>query len=418
MFSLSIVIPCINEAPNLKILLPRLFPYKEHCSFFEILVVDGHSRDDTIQIAQALGAKAFCQEGTGYGNALKEAFRVARGEWILTLDADLSHHPGFIAELLSYSSSADMIIASRYIPKGFSSVQWIRRILSRILNWMYRMILNIPFYDLSSGFRLYRRSLLEDLNLTSQHYDILQELVIKSFVKGYRIIEVPFHFQARRKGFSKVRFLAFAWCYMKSLVNLWGVRNSIHCADYEEKAFNSRIPLQLSWVRKRYELLISEVKDETKLLCIGSGSNPIVHALPQAVYLDTHFNKLRYNRSPVKKMIQGNSFHLPFQNCSFEALILCNVLEHVSRDPEIFRECKRVLKPNGKIVISTPDQGSRLWQMIQWFYLRLNPFTHDNNYASLYTRAELLDLLFAHQFEITHTRYIFKSEMVITATVR
>ena len=94
--NLSIIIPALNEAPNLQILLPKLRQVAlKLTEQFEVIVVDGGSTDGTTKVAAELGARVITQIEPGYGGALKAGFADATGEFVATMDADFSHRPGF-----------------------------------------------------------------------------------------------------------------------------------------------------------------------------------------------------------------------------------------------------------------------------------------------------------------------------------
>src|SRR6516225_3846632 len=163
---LSIILPVVNERDNLRQLVPRLKAVMERERLsFEIIVVDGGSFDGTPQAAAELGARAVSELRRGYAGALETGFAEARGDYVLTLDADLSHEPAFAAKLWRARAEADIIIASRYVRGGAAYAGAMRMWLSRLLNLWMRRLLSMPVRDLSSGFRLYRRGALQGLRL-------------------------------------------------------------------------------------------------------------------------------------------------------------------------------------------------------------------------------------------------------------
>src|SRR5262245_11285305 len=132
---LTVLIPVLNERENLTTLLPRLARVLDGLGCDrEVVVVDGGSRDGTVEVARALGATVLSQQAPGYGGALREGFAAATGRYVLTLDADLSHDPEFIVKLWLMRSSADIVIASRYVKGGVAYMPLHRKILSRTLN--------------------------------------------------------------------------------------------------------------------------------------------------------------------------------------------------------------------------------------------------------------------------------------------
>ena len=116
---LSVVIPAWNEAGNLAKLLPQLHSALQQLGCqYEIIVVDNHSPDETAQVCASSGAMLLQQTAPGYGGALWAGFAAARGEFILTMDADLSHTPDLVPDLWGARNDAELIIASRYVGGG------------------------------------------------------------------------------------------------------------------------------------------------------------------------------------------------------------------------------------------------------------------------------------------------------------
>src|SRR5690242_3193319 len=207
---LSIILPVVNERDNLRQLVPRLKAVMERERIsFEIIVVDGGSSDGTPQVADELGARAVAERRRGYAGALETGFAEAQGDYVLTLDADLSHEPAFAAKLWRARTEADIIIASRYVRGGAAFAGTSRVWLSRLLNLWLRRVLSIPVRDLSSGFRLYRREILCNLRLEAQNFEVLEEALVKAYAQGYSVFEVPFTYFPRESGRSHARLLRF-----------------------------------------------------------------------------------------------------------------------------------------------------------------------------------------------------------------
>lgn len=217
---LSVVIPALNERENLERLIPELRVVLDRLTHsWEIVVVDGGSTDGTPQAALQLGARVVSQKDPGYGGAIVTGFREARGSYIVTMDADLSHPPVYIEELWR-RRAADLILASRFVPGGGAQMSGYRLALSRILNVVFPKLLRIPVYDMSTGFRLYRRAMLEGLNPKARDFDIAQEVVALIHRRGGRILEIPFRYMPRGSGSSHARVLRFGWSYLKTLCRL------------------------------------------------------------------------------------------------------------------------------------------------------------------------------------------------------
>ncbi|HYB74215.1 MAG TPA: glycosyltransferase, partial [Candidatus Sulfotelmatobacter sp.] len=245
---LAVVIPAWNERENLELLLPALKEVLAGLGLTaEIVVADGGSHDGTREAAERRGARVVLQEERGYGGALLAGFAATGAPYIVTMDADLSHRPVFLEEFWKQRDEAEVLIASRYVAGGRADMGWFRRLLSRILNRTYRRALSLPLRDLSSGFRMYRRDALAGIRLQARDFDVLEEILIRVHCEGWRILEVPFHYMARGSGRSHARLFEFGWAFLKTLVRMWRLRNSVASADYDERAFDSPIWLQRYW---------------------------------------------------------------------------------------------------------------------------------------------------------------------------
>ena len=222
---LTVLLPAIDEGANLRLLLPELRKVLDEVKVsHEIIVVDGGSTDDGPAIAREAGARVVAQTGRGYGAAIRTGFAEARGSRILCLDADNSHRPDYIPAMLEASHEADLVIASRYVEGGHAEMGPLRRLLSAILNGWYRLGLDLPYRDLSSGFRCYRREAVEPLRVEADGYQFLPEILLRMHCQGLRIAEVPFRYSPRIAGSSHVKLLRFGWAYFTCFLRLWGVR--------------------------------------------------------------------------------------------------------------------------------------------------------------------------------------------------
>lgn len=174
MDTLSIVIPALHEAENLRSLIPLLNEtiLKTSCTGCEIIVVTCLDDVDTQNAAKQPNVHPVTQTAAGFGGAIVSGFANAIGDYIITMDADFSHPPGFIPELWNKRFESDMLIASRYVPGGAAEMSILRFWLSRILNFIFSRGLNLPIEDTSSGFRLYKKSAIQNLSLSARGFNI------------------------------------------------------------------------------------------------------------------------------------------------------------------------------------------------------------------------------------------------------
>src|SRR3989338_3836572 len=143
---LSIVIPSMNEFQNLSQLLPAVRKAIERIGIMsEILIVEANKNNNEIKTLEDHNVKILFQNKKGFANALTTGFGAARGKYILTMDADLSHDPAFISTLWEFRKKAEVVIASRYVWGGKAYMPFWRKILSIALNWIYGKILSLPF---------------------------------------------------------------------------------------------------------------------------------------------------------------------------------------------------------------------------------------------------------------------------------
>jgi dolichol-phosphate mannosyltransferase len=411
---LSIILPVVNERDNLRQLVPRLKAVMERERVsFEIIVVDGGSSDGTPQAAAELGARAVAERRRGYAGALETGFAEAQGDYVLTLDADLSHEPAFAAKLWRARTEADIIIASRYVRGGTAFAGTSRVWLSRLLNLWLRRVLSIPVRDLSSGFRLYRREILCNLRLEAQNFEVLEEALVKAYAQGYSVFEVPFTYFPRESGRSHARLLRFGLTLIQASASLWKLRNSIQSADYDDRAFYSLIPIQRYWQRRRHRITTSWARRARRVLDIGCGSSVIIQSLNNAVGMDVSMGKLRFLRRRGIELVRGSAFALPFKDATFDCVISSQVIEHIPYDEALFSEIVRVLQPGGELIIGTPDYATVGWQIIEPLYGALLPGGYHDEHITHYTRESLAAILVRHGLVHEETAYIVGSELIM-----
>ncbi len=222
---LSIIIPTLNEAGNIGPLITRCLATIAQLGVrAEILVVDGGSQDGTVKEASDAGGRVIRQEGRGYGGALRTGFSAAQGRHVQTMDSDLSHEPEVIASLWKARDQADIVIASRYVPGGGGEMPALRAVLSRILNVVFTRAFRLPIHDISSGFRLYRRSVLERVSFHATDFDVLEEILILIANQGGTLTEVPFLYRPRQAGRSHAKLFKFGVAYCRTFYQMWKLR--------------------------------------------------------------------------------------------------------------------------------------------------------------------------------------------------
>ncbi|UCD59037.1 MAG: methyltransferase domain-containing protein [Candidatus Hydrogenedentota bacterium] len=414
---LSIVIATRNDSDLIGELLDRVSETatKLGC-VFEIIVVDAHSTDRTSYIAEQRGAKVLhLPQRPPYGEIVRKGIEQAQGSFIVTLDADLLPDYCIISQFWQRRDRSELLIGSRYIAGGSARMPVARKVLSRALNRFYGVFLSLPFKDISSGFRMHNTKIFEDVRLDSSDYSILIELILKAYANGWVVEEAPFRFEPEKFGNSTKRAFSFLLTYLKSLFRMWQLRNSVFSADYDERAYDSIIPLQRYWQRARYRIIMSFIEGGNTILDIGCGSSRIIQQFPGAVGLDISLKKLRYLRGRGIRLSRADINRLPFKHDSFSLVICSQVIEHVPPAPEIYTEINRVMQSGGTLVIGTPDYGRLRWRVIEFFYKKLLPGAYAEQHITHYTRESLGKILQQNGFEILKQRYVGGSELIIKA---
>jgi len=223
-----IVTPTYNERDNLPLLIAGILAHDGA----RVLVVDDGSPDGTGAIADQLArdhpGRIEVMHRTGprglgrsYVDGLQHAIAEGRAEFICQMDADLSHNPEYLPDLIAAAATQDLVIGSRYL-HGVSVVNWpLHRIfLSAFGNRYIRFITSLSTSDCTSGYRCWRREALGRMpiaNMVSDGYSFLVEMLFEAKRRGLRIGEVPIIFIERRQGQSKLSSNVL----MESLIMPW-----------------------------------------------------------------------------------------------------------------------------------------------------------------------------------------------------
>ena len=239
MTSVLVVIPTYNESESIESLLKRLNSARMQISDkyeIDILIVDDNSPDQTAVIAKNLqlsGLKVLSRQyKSGLGPAYLAGFKqglLEKYDYFVEMDADLSHQPEQLIELLNAASKTDLVIGTRWIPGG-SVVNWPKRRkwISKLGTGYASFALNLPYRDLTSGYRVLPREFLSQLDFSlieTRGYGFQIEMALKAIESGFGIKQVPITFVERENGYSKMS-LAIIW-EAWSMVTIWALRRLI-----------------------------------------------------------------------------------------------------------------------------------------------------------------------------------------------
>jgi glycosyltransferase involved in cell wall biosynthesis len=201
--TVSAIIPTLNEAKNLPYVLSEL-----PNGINELIVVDGHSTDSTVAVAQELrpDVRIVLQDRKGKGNALACGFAAARGDIIVMIDADGSTNPAeiptFIRPLIS---GADFVKGSRYMEGGGSAdITGLRSLGNRALGFGVNLMFGTRYTDLCYGYSAFWRRVLPQLHITCDGFEVETVLNVRAAKAGFQIVEVPSFEQERIHGLSNL----------------------------------------------------------------------------------------------------------------------------------------------------------------------------------------------------------------------
>jgi len=201
--AVSVVIPTLNEAEN----LPHVFA-ELPAGLHEVVLVDGHSTDDTVAVARHLrpDIRVVLQASRGKGDALGCGFAACTGDVIVMLDADGSTSPAEIpAFVAALASGAEFAKGSRYLPGGGSDdLTWVRRNGNRLLSLAVNLLYGTKYSDLCYGYNAFRTSCLQTLLVDCPGFEVETLINIRVARLGLRVAEVPSHERPRLNGVSNL----------------------------------------------------------------------------------------------------------------------------------------------------------------------------------------------------------------------
>jgi dolichol-phosphate mannosyltransferase len=228
--TLTVVVPCHNEERNLARYDAELFaPLSALAERVEYIIVDDGSLDGTGGAAAALAAARddarviSLTPNRGLGAALRTGFAAARGEWIATLDADLTFRPENLALMLAAAreTGADLVSGSPFLREGdLEAVPLSRRLPSLMLNALYRGLFGLGLTAYTPILRLYRSRRLNELSLASEGFEINAEIAALAQLANWKTREIPAVLETRSRGISKLRRWRELSCHARLIARL------------------------------------------------------------------------------------------------------------------------------------------------------------------------------------------------------
>ena len=203
----SVVIPTLNEEQNIGHVMRQVKTMLKDYDY-EIIVVDGHSKDRTVGIARSMGARILYDE-IGKGSALTKGIKAGRGRIIVSMDADLSNRAAELKLLIAgIETGYDICMGSRFLTGGGSDdMPLVRRMGNGFFVWIVNRLYGSRYTDLCYGYRSFARGVSRKLSLEEDGFGIETEISIKAQKKHLRALEVPSYEKLRASGEGKLRSL-------------------------------------------------------------------------------------------------------------------------------------------------------------------------------------------------------------------
>jgi dolichol-phosphate mannosyltransferase len=228
---LSVVVPAYNEEENIRDVISKIesaltFPH-------ELIVVNDHSADKTGQIARSISGQYKNIKvvenalNRGFANALKTGFCASSGEMVIPVMADLCDDLSTIKAMLDKSEQGyDIICGCRYMKGGARlGGSKIKGFFSSFVGGSLRCLLGIPTRDIANAFKMYRKTVLDKINIEAKSFEISMEITLKAFYSGFKIAELPTSWRERVKGKSSFKMFKLLPNYFR--LYIWAISKKI-----------------------------------------------------------------------------------------------------------------------------------------------------------------------------------------------
>lgn len=199
--NVTVVVPTLNEENGIGGVVESFRKLG-----FEVLVIDGNSKDRTREIAKEKGATVVFQSGKGKGNAIADAFQLVNSEIIVLVDGDGSYSAEDIWKLLEpiKNGVAEHVIGNRFARYEKGAFTKLNLIGNKFLNLFFQFAYGVDLKDILSGYRAIKRDVYKSIEIRKTGFEVEAEITVETLAKGFRIVEVPINYR-RREGKTKLR---------------------------------------------------------------------------------------------------------------------------------------------------------------------------------------------------------------------
>jgi glycosyltransferase involved in cell wall biosynthesis len=363
---LSVVVPCYNERATVAELLRRV---KEVPIDKEIIVIDDKSTDGSKDVVASLARqwpeiRHILQEvNQGKGAAIRRGIQEARGDIVLIQDADLEYDPEEYPKLVQpiIDGHADVVFGSRFVGYPRRVMLYWHRLGNTFLTFLSNATTNLDLTDMETCYKVFRREVIQSINLQSNRFGIEPEVTAKLAKRGYRIFEVPISYYGRdywegkkinwKDGFSAI-FTILKYGLFDDPANEPTTYKTLRRLD--------RLKRYNKWIWERVQPFVGQ-----RVLEVGAGSGTMTRFLygrelivatdRETPYIDRLRNAFR--RRPgiiVERLDLDTDDGLDLSRYAFDTVLCINVLEHTADDVAALRRAWQLLQPGGRIVVFVP----------------------------------------------------------------
>jgi len=363
----SLILFTRNEIEGLREIFPKI-PFD---AVDEVIAIDGHSTDGTVEYLQGNGVKVVLQQRLGRGNATIEGVGHSSGDAIVFLSSDGNEDPLDIPRLIEKLKDSEIAIASRFMKGGRSDDSddplLIRRFGNRFFTFLVNLIWKANVTDSTNGLRAIRRSVWNRLGIDSRYHEVEFQMTIRAAKLGMKVAEIP-TVEGRRIGGSRYASTAkMAWTFTKFLLReMWiGNRFEPQADDMKRDVQRHYDRIAHVYERRKRDFYLRMIRENVKqlggrrIVDLGCGTGTALS------WFDGDRVGVDFSRELLGLAHKGPDYVLadveacPFRNESFDSVLCLDVIEHLP-SLKVIDEANRILSRRGVFLLSTADKKYEL----------------------------------------------------------